>query len=180
MAIYERDIIKNIAILSNFCFVLSIKGLSMTTSNFEYPNTVNLYEQDFSLWLETTVNQLKEKRFHEVDFLNLIEELEAIGRSEKNSLESNLRVVFLHLLNYKYQPNKRSRSWLASIREHRIRIRKALQNSPSLRVYLNTIFAETYQDSRNLASDETGLLINTFPDVCPFTLEETLNEEFLP
>jgi predicted DNA-binding ribbon-helix-helix protein len=152
----------------------------MTASKLQNTTAFSLYEQDFYLWIETTVKQLKEGKLNEVNLVNLIEELEAMGRSEKHSLESNLRVVLLHLLKHKYQPQKRSKSWLFSIIEHRIRLRKSLQDSPSLKRYLATIFAEAYQDSRKLASVETGLSIDTFPELCPFTIEETLNEDFLP
>jgi predicted DNA-binding ribbon-helix-helix protein len=152
----------------------------MTAAKIQETRSINLYEQDFYLWLETTVNQLKQGNLDQIDLINLIEELETMGRSEKHFLESNLRVVLLHLLKYRYQPNKRSKSWLSSIREHRIRIRKSLKDSPSLKQYLGTIFDEAYQDARKLASDETGLSVNVFPNICPFTIEETLNEQFLP
>lgn len=142
--------------------------------------TLSLYDKDFYLWIETTIEQLKEGQLEKIDLINLIEELETMGRSEKHSLDSNLRVILLHLLKYKYQPSKRSKSWLSSIREHRIRIRKILKNSPSLKGYLTTEFFENYQDARKLASDETGLSIDTFPYHCPFTPEETLGEDFLP
>ncbi|MGK7930375.1 MAG: DUF29 domain-containing protein [Microcystaceae cyanobacterium] len=152
----------------------------MTFSKLQNSQAVSLYEQDFNLWLKTTINHLKEEKFSQIDIINLMEELESMGRSEKHALESNLRVLLLHLLKYKYQPSKRSKSWLSSIIEHRIRIRKALRASPSFKRYVPTTFAETYQDSRKLASAETGLTIETFPELCPFTLEETLQEEFYP
>lgn len=63
-----------------------------------------LYEQDYCEWILTTVNLLRQGRFSEVDLDNLVEELETMGRSEKSALESNLTVVLMHLLKYKYQP----------------------------------------------------------------------------
>lgn len=77
----------------------------------------NLYDQDFYLWIETTVKLLQENKFDQVDLLNLIEELECMGRSQKNALKSNLIIVLMHLLKYKYQPQKRSNSWLLTIFE---------------------------------------------------------------
>ena len=62
-----------------------------------------LYEQDFYLWVEQAVKLLSENRLSELDRENLIEEIGDMGRSEKLSLESNLEVVLMHLLKYKYQ-----------------------------------------------------------------------------
>ena len=87
----------------------------------------SLYDQDFYLWLEKTVNLLRTENFLELDRDNLIEELESMGRSDKRAIESNLRVLLMHLLKYQYQPERRSNSWLSTIIEHRIRISKELQ-----------------------------------------------------
>lgn len=146
----------------------------------ETPLVPNLYEQDFYLWLEQTVKLLKENNFSALDRDNLIEELESLGRSEKRAIESNLRVLLMHLLKYQYQSSHRSNSWLATIQEHRIRINKELKVSPSLKRYFEQVFQETYQDSRKLASLETGLPLENFPVNCPFTPEQGLNQDFLP
>ncbi|ACK66940.1 protein of unknown function DUF29 [Rippkaea orientalis PCC 8801] len=140
--------------------------LSLTKPNF--------YDQDFNLWLENTINSLKEGKLLEVDYDHLIEELEGMGRSEKNAIKSNLRILLMHLLKYQYQPEKRSNSWRYTITEHRQRIRDSLETSPSLIPFLKEIFDKCYQDSRRLASDDTGLSINNFPPDCPFTFDEVL------
>ena len=138
-----------------------------------------LYNEDYYLWLRNTAQLIREKRFAELDAENLVEEIEDMGRSEKRALESNLVVLLLHLLKYKYQPSKRSNSWKASIREHRRRLRKALQDSPSLKGYCEEVFAECYEDARQQASDETGLSLDKFPVKSPFTVSEVLNEKYL-
>ncbi|MEL6437898.1 MAG: DUF29 domain-containing protein [Cyanobacteria bacterium J06621_8] len=142
--------------------------------------TSPLYRQDYCLWLDQTIEKLKNKELEKVDIDHLIEDLELMGGSERRALESNLVVVLLHLLKYKYQPEKRSRSWLSSIFEHRRRIRKAFKNSPSLKRHFSEELTECYQDSRKLAAIETGLAIDTFPIACPFAEQEVLDEEFLP
>ncbi len=139
----------------------------------------SLYNEDYYLWLKNTAQLIREKRFSEVDAVNLVEEIEDMGRSEKRALESNLVVLLLHLLKYKYQPSKRSNSWKASIREHRRRLRKALQDSPSLKGYCEEVFAECYEDARQQASDETGLSLDKFPVKSPFTVSEVVNEKYL-
>jgi hypothetical protein len=86
----------------------------------------------------------------------------------------------MHLLKYQYQPEKRTNSWLSSIREHRRRLKKALQTSPSLKNYLQDNLAETYDDSRDIAAIETGLDLDVFPKDCPYSVEQILNPDYLP
>jgi hypothetical protein len=138
----------------------------------------SLYETDFVNWIETTVTQLRQRAFANVDWENLIEEIEDMARRQRDALESNLIVLFLHLLKWQYQPEQRSGSWKGSITEHRRRIRKALKNSPSLRSYLETVFEECYFDAIEQASAETGLPQNTFPETCPYSVPEILDINF--
>ncbi|MGA9378014.1 MAG: DUF29 domain-containing protein [Phormidium sp.] len=140
----------------------------------------SLYELDFYLWLQTNINLLKEGKFAEIDLENLLEELESMGKSDKNALKSNLRVLLMHLLKYKYQPEKRTNSWLYTIIEHRIRLEDAFKTSPSLYRFFEDIFNESYQNARKLAAGETGLSIEIFPPESPFTVEEVLHADFLP
>jgi hypothetical protein len=139
-----------------------------------------LYEQDYCAWLEQTARLLREGRVTELDLVNLAEEIADMGRSEKRAVESNLEMVLMHLLKYRYQPELRSNSWRLTLFEHRKRLNKALQESPSLRPYFNQIFAESYQTARRMAAIETGLELSTFPDLSPFTPEVTLDPEYLP
>ncbi len=140
----------------------------------------HLYEQDFFLWLELTSRLLNERRFSDLDITNFIEEIESMGWSLIHGLQSNLVVVLLHLLKYKYQPEKRSKSWLSSILEHRRRLRVCLEDSPSLKSYFTEVFDRCYQDACRQAAVETELPINQFPNQSPFTPEEAIAPEFLP
>lgn len=140
----------------------------------------NLYETDYLNWIETTVEQLRNQNYAQIDWENLIEEIEDMGRSERRSLKSNLIVIITHLLKWQYQPELRSGSWKGSIVEHRRRVRDALQDSPSLKRYLEEVFITCYGDAVEQASAETGLLITLFPSVCPYTVEQILESDFLP
>ena len=142
--------------------------------------SAKLYDRDYNLWLEQTIQQLKEGLFDEIDLHNLIEELEGMSRSEKRAVYSNLKIVLMHLLKYRYQPSKRSNSWRSRIREHRQRLERAFEESPSLRGYFDDIFEKSYGDARKLAADETGLALEAFPAESPFSGEEALDQEYLP
>ncbi|MDJ0509321.1 MAG: DUF29 domain-containing protein [Crocosphaera sp.] len=139
-----------------------------------------LYDKDYCLWLEETVQLLKEGRLTELDINNLIEEIEDMGRSEKKAIKSNSRILLMHLLKWKYQPDKRSKSWKSSIIEHRKRIRDSFLDSPSLKVYFADNFDLCYQDAKELAAAETGLPIDKFPNQCPFSQQDTLQPDYCP
>ena len=136
-----------------------------------------LPEKDYCLWLEKTVQLLREGKLRELDVSNLIEEIEDMGISQKNALESNLIILLMHLLKWKYQPEKQSGSWRGSIGENRRSILKAFKNSPSLKGYFEDIFDECYQEARKQAADETELSLNIFPENCPFEIEQLLDSE---
>lgn len=140
----------------------------------------NLYDVDFYMWILATADLLKNSNFSEVDLEHLIEEIESMGRSERQALKSNLRVLLMHLLKWKYQPAKRSTSWLSTINEHRDRLEDTIKDSPSLKPYLAEIFVECYAKARKSASIETELPLITFPTESPFNVEETLNPDYLP
>jgi len=139
-----------------------------------------LYDRDYSLWLETTAQQLRSRQLGDLDIDNLAEEIEDMGKSQKQALKSNLKVLLAHLLKYKYQPQKRTNSWRSTIYEHRDRIQQAFQDSPSLRPYFDAVFDECYKVARKKAAIETGIEIDRFPDLPPFSTVETLDEEYLP
>lgn len=163
-----------------FAARLVFSTMSAPKSRQPLAQQVSLYEGDYHLWLQTTIHQLQNSRWAELDLESLIEELEDMGRRQKNALKSNLRVVLQHLLKYRYQPSKRSNSWKATLREHRLRLDDELASSPSLKRYLDEIFENSYQKARDLAVDETGLPLSTFPEKPPFTIEAALDTDYLP
>ncbi|VXD24523.1 conserved hypothetical protein [Planktothrix serta PCC 8927] len=140
----------------------------------------NLYEKDYYQWLNKTAYLLAEGRFSDLDIPNLVEEIESMGKSQKRAIESYLNVLLLHLLKRKYQPGHRSGSWRGSIRNSRWGIHKRIQESPSLKSYPQDVFLECYTLARANAADETGLPLEMFPELPPFSIEQVLDEHFLP
>jgi len=141
---------------------------------------VQLYNQDYYQWIQETVKILEQRNFQELDLDNLIEEIQDLALNEKQIVETNLIVVLKLLLKWQYQPKQRSGEIKASIRRHRYQIRDDLKVSPSLKTYLSEIWLESYQEARLQAADETELAIATFPEQCPYTIENILNTDYLP
>ncbi|MEH2113731.1 DUF29 domain-containing protein [Nostoc sp.] len=142
--------------------------------------TSHLYKTDFYDWTQKQVSLLKTQQWEQLDTVNLIEEIETLGRRERQELRNRLGVLLGHLLKWQFQPEKRSNSWLGTIREQRVQIKLLLQDSPSLKPYLDEVFFSVYELGLALAIRETELGENVFPEICPYTLDQTLNPKFLP
>lgn len=140
----------------------------------------SLYETDFHAWTQAQVKLLKMQQWEQLDTVNLIEEIEALGRKERQELRNRLGVLLGHLLKWQFQPEQRSNSWLGTIREQRIQIKLLLEDSPSLQPYLEQVFPTAYELGLALAIRETQLGEVIFPEACLYLLDQALNPEFLP
>ncbi|MFB2938008.1 DUF29 domain-containing protein [Aerosakkonemataceae cyanobacterium BLCC-F154] len=146
----------------------------------EIVSSSHLYETDFYAWTQEQVSLLKTQQWDRLDRLNLIEEIETLGRKERQELRNRLGVLLGHLLKWQFQSEKRTNSWLGTIREQRIQIKLLLQDSPSLKPYLSQGFLDAYELGLALAIKETQLDEKVFPEVCPYLPEEVMNPEFFP
>jgi hypothetical protein len=151
------------------------------------PNT--LYNRDLQLWIEQTIGQLKNREFESLDIEHLIEELIDLGKSEKNTLRSNLKILLAHLLKLKVQhdgPEMMKSSWYSSVLEHRQRVLDNLADAPSLKSFLVEAVEKAYPDGRKLAIKEGQLAKfgvrvpeeSKYPITCPFSIEQILDEDF--
>jgi Domain of unknown function DUF29 len=142
-----------------------------------------LYDQDFYLWIQTTAKLLKEHRFDDVDWDNLIEEIESMGRSEKKEVKSRLIVLIEHLLKLMYweaEKTYNARGWRNTIVEQRRQISLSLEDSPSLRPLLGEMFPDCYRIAREDMLRKYQLSSDLFPTEPPFTLEDVFNSDYLP
>jgi hypothetical protein len=142
--------------------------------------TPNLYETDFYAWTQEQASLLRKQQWSQLDLLNLIEEIESLGKQQRQELRNRLSVLIGHLLKWEYQSSMRSRSWLATIRVQRRDTLRLLKDNPSLKPYLEDALAEAYENGRDLAMGETDLPEQTFPVECPYSLTEILDNSFYP
>lgn len=138
------------------------------------------YETDFYAWTQEQVDLLRQQRWSQLDALNLIEEIESLGRKERQELRNRLGVLLGHLLKWQFQPEQRSNSWLGTIREQRTQIKLLLDDSPSLQPYLEDAFLAGYELGLALAIRDTRLGEQLFPEICPYTLTQAIDSTFLP
>jgi hypothetical protein len=132
----------------------------------------SLYDADYVAWLEEQVAHLRAGRLSAVDVDNVAEELESLMRKERRQLRNRLEVLIAHLLKWDHQPAQRSNRWRASVAEQRARIRRLLQDSPSLKRSVAESAREVYVDAVEQAAIETGLSEGALPQALPYTVEQ--------
>jgi len=134
------------------------------------------YETDFYLWTQQQADLLRQGLLSEVDTAHLVDEIEDMGGSERHALGSYLKNILMHLLKWQYQPQRRGTSWRLSIRNGRDGVDRLIEFSPSLERKMTEQIPAEYRRARTAAADETGLPLTTFPDVCPFTVEQITSD----
>jgi hypothetical protein len=144
------------------------------------PDEAALYESDFYTWCMREARLLREGRLAELDLPNLAEEIESLGNEQEHALGSSLRIVLVHLLTWRYQPKRRTRSWAGTIVRERGNYEVRLRRNPGLKPHQAELLADAYRRARREAAAETGLPLAALPEPCPFTLEQALDDDFWP
>lgn len=139
-----------------------------------------LYERDFYAWTQQQAALFQAEELEKLDLPNLFEEIEAMGRSQRKEVTSRLIVLLMQLLKLRYQKRKHPNSWRNIIRTQRREIELELSDSPSLRRLVPEIVDQVYPRARKDAAAETGLALATFPEVCPWSVEQILDADWLP
>ena len=143
----------------------------MTTTN---------YETDIIAWANQQAWLIRHKQFDLLDIEHLAEEIEDVGKSEQRELASRMAVLIAHLLKWQYQAERRGSSWQRTIKEQRKAIAGHLKSVLSLKTKIADAewVAIIWSDAVTLAIKETGL--ENFPETCPWTVDDILNQDWLP
>lgn len=148
--------------------------------------TTDLYERDVHAWARDqalALRRLAERRPEltgEIDLANLVMEIEDMGKSLGRELVSRLVILLTHLAKWRWQPAERSRSWLATIANQRGEIAELLEENPSLRPALGEALTKAWGRARRQAHHETGIVLDVFPENCPFGSDDVLTDAWLP
>jgi hypothetical protein len=142
--------------------------------------TASQYDTDFFAWTQDQAQLLREGAWDKLDCVNLSEEIESLGKQQRQELRNRLGVLLGHLLKWEFQAEMRSKSWVATIREQRREILELLADSPSLKPYLTEALSKAYQAGIDLGVRETPLDYEDFPVDCPYSLEQILDNTFYP
>ncbi len=138
-----------------------------------------LYESNYLQWLEETIKCLKNRQLADVDYENLIEELEDLAKNEKRRVRSLLEQIIRHLLLYQYWDLEKPRNanhWAAEIISFRNQLNEDL--SANLRNNLEENFSIIYANALDYVKAKTKL--TNLPELCPYTLDKILDKNWLP
>ena len=138
------------------------------------------YETDFYAWTQQQAKFLQEEKWSCLDIPKLVEEIESLGKQQRQELRNRLGVLLGHLLKWEFQFSKRSKSWFVTLREQRREIRDLLEESPSLKPYLPEALQKAYASGIDLVVRETPIRDRDLPSACPYTLEQVLDGAFFP
>lgn len=137
-----------------------------------------LYETDFYAWTLEQSQLLKDGDLKKLDIINLVEEIESLGKQQRQELKHRLGILIGHILKWEYQPEKRSKSWRVTIRSQRREIEILLLDNPSLKPYLQEAIARAYNAGLDLVVLETPLDYQDLPKECIYTIEQLFNPDF--
>lgn len=140
------------------------------------------YETDVVAWANEQASLIRAGRFDQLDLEHIAEEIEDVGKSEQRELASRMAVLLMHLLQWAFQPQKRSVSWTLTIKGQRRLLVRRIQKTPSLAPMLvDTEWIEDiWVDAKAMAEKETGIDQGTLPEVCPWSMTDVLTEDWLP
>jgi hypothetical protein len=142
----------------------------------------DLYEDDILLWSERQADLLRRLAAtapatinHTIDWPNIIEEIETVGRNELRAVESDLVQTLARMLKVKAWPQSRDvPHWEAEVRGF---LGEAVSNyTPSMRQRIN-LDKLYHRALRRLPDTMDGVLPLPVPDTCPVTLEALLVED---
>jgi hypothetical protein len=156
----------------------------MLESKLELPvNTspdlaTDLYEVDFYAWTQEQSALLSRGQWQSLDIENLVEEIESLGKQQKQELRNRLGVLIGHLLKWEFQPELRGKSWRSTIIEQHDRIKLHLKDNPSLKSYLDEVVIEAHRLALSLVVRETPLDYPDLPSDCPYAIAQILDPQF--
>lgn len=139
----------------------------------------SVYKQDFGLWLDIAIAQLRSGDLHNLDVENLIEELEGLASKDRREINSRLKGLIEHILKRCYVNMPECyRGWEVTIVNQRDELSQMLKQSPSLKRY----FLEAFEDAFNTALKIVKIAYPeiAFPDKWQFScdIDAMLNVSF--
>ncbi|MBF6560964.1 MAG: DUF29 domain-containing protein [Candidatus Binataceae bacterium] len=144
----------------------------------------DLYDQDYYTWTQAQARALRDHRLDEVDWANVAEEIEDLGKSERRALRSRLVTLLEHLLKFAHARERmfenNARGWELSARNAREAFRERLEENPGLRPQLEGLFISAYRSARIETMKALRLPDAAIPEMPPWTIDEIIDDAFLP
>ncbi len=135
-----------------------------------------LYHQDLNLWRQEIITAIQSKKLENMDWDNLIEEINDMGAGEKRALRSYMKRLIEHILKLQYWQGEleyNQRGWKKEVVNFREEIKSILKESPSLNSYLQQNYLDWYQKSVKAMREEF-----TIPDDHLVNLETIMTDDY--
>jgi cell division septum initiation protein DivIVA len=128
----------------------------------------NLYETDFVQWTEEQAKALREHNAKALDWENLQEEIDNLGKEQINAVHSFLMQIIIHRLKLDYTNEILSRGhWLDEIDDFQDEIERRLTKT-----LLNKINIEAeYKRAKRKVFKMYNV---SLPDKCPYTFADLM------
>ncbi|MFM2312121.1 MAG: hypothetical protein RLZZ04_1397 [Cyanobacteriota bacterium] len=127
-----------------------------------------LHDRDFNLWVEETKKAILNRDFEHMDWDNLLDEIDDMGKSEKRSLESYLQRLIEHILKLSYWESEKERNfrhWQSEVINFRNLIKRLLKRNPSFNRYMEDVYQELFQDAIALLEVEFEIPQDSFVEL---------------
>lgn len=130
----------------------------------------DLYERDFVLWAEEQARALRQAAHSganlPLDWENLAEEIESLGRRDRRELENRISTILVHLLKLTVSSAEEPRrGWQSTVRAPRAAVYRLLRDSPSLKGQVEDIVREEWAEASAIASDQLAQYGDQSPQV---------------
>jgi len=119
----------------------------------------SLYDQDYCAWVEEQAQILSDMKEGNdgakvLDYENLIEEVLSLGRTDKDAVRGQIIRICIHLLKWRYQPERQGSSWWDSVRDGRDVIARKIDDSPSIKREIGGMVLKEWKYIKRCAIDE--------------------------
>lgn len=127
-----------------------------------------LHDRDFNLWVEETKKAILNRDFEHMDWDNLLDEIDDMGKSEKRSLESYLQRLIEHVLKLSYWESEKAQNFRhlqSEVINFRNLIKRLLKRNPSFNRYMEDVYQELFQDAIALLEVEFEIPQDSFVEL---------------
>jgi len=140
------------------------------------------YDTDVIAWANEQAAFIRAGRFDLLDLEHIADEIEDVGKSERRELRNRMAILLVHLLKWKFQPERRGHSWQRTIKTQRKELAECIADTPSLKVEVanSTWWEKVWADTLIMVTKETGLDFEIFPDECPWQYQQIVDVSFWP
>jgi hypothetical protein len=140
----------------------------------------NLYEADFHAWTQNQADAIAERRWSDVDSVNVADEIKSLGFRLEREIGDRLEILLSYLLKWRHLAEYRGLAWKENIDRHRRELTELFTENPSLRRCKERSVAKAYEHARRRLKYETYFYYTDFPGSCPFTVKQIFDPKYFP